>query len=139
MTTKCKHRHGDYIKPMAYWLCGQCFKPLSDRPQRYGFVGHVSPSESCGVRQEIVWQAEIKKSSEGTTLSEFLRTMAKRYQRRCRDLPVTDAYEAAIEYLRYIEDEFGDPALCWSHDAAREMADEDMQNWDAGEGAEGNT
>lgn len=138
-TAQCKHTHGDYIKPMAYWLCGVCFKPLSGRPHSYGMVGPVRGTGPIGARQEIVWLAEIKKSAEGTTLSEFLRTVAKRYQRRCRDLPAEEAYNAAIEYLKCLGEEFGDPSMSWPHDAARELADEDMQDWDADESAGANT
>lgn len=131
----CKHTHGDYIKPMAYWLCGQCFTPLEGRPVKYGmkFIG-----AEYGPRYDIKWQAEIRNSAEGTTLSEFLRTMVKRYQRRCRGLSAEDAYNAAIEYLKFLGEDFGDTSLCWSHDAAREEADEDMQHWDADEGAGAN-
>ncbi|WP_158442337.1 hypothetical protein [Paracoccus aminophilus] len=30
MTATCKHQNGDFVN--GYWLCGQCFRKLPERP-----------------------------------------------------------------------------------------------------------
>jgi len=81
--------------------------------------------------QQIVWQAEIRKSQHGLTLADFLRTMAKRFIYRCREPMVfEDAVEMARIELEALGDEWLDPAYDWSHAGARDMAEEAMTHWD---------
>ena len=125
----CKHKHGAHVEQFACWVCGQCFHKLSERPHRYGMI--MSHPEGSGPLQQIVWQAEIKKSEDGLTLEDYLRTMAKRMVLKCRgSLNLADAFDLALSAMRGVEDEFGDPAYDWSHAGAREMADEEMQYWE---------
>lgn len=134
---KCKHMHGAQVNEIALWVCGQCYAKMARRPVRYGPVTNTRGAD--GPPQQITWMAEIRESEDGTTLNDFLRTMAKRYMFRCRDLSKQDAYDAAIDFMKSVGEEFGDPALDWSHAGAREMADEDMTYWDADEAAGANS
>lgn len=125
--TTCRHQRGDWISEQAYWLCADCWAKLPSRPRRYGPTSRTSNE---GARQDIIWEAEIAKA-DGVTLNDFLRTMARRYERRTRpQIDRAAAYSAAIEYISALGDDYGDPAYCWNHDAAREFADDDMQDWD---------
>jgi len=125
----CRHKHGAHVEQFACWVCGQCYQKLEGRPVRYGMV--FTDGDENGARQQIVWQAEIKKSEDGITLEDYLRTMAKRMVLKCRgSLNLADAFDLALSAMRGVEDEFGDPAYDWSHAGALEMADEEMQYWE---------
>ncbi len=125
----CLHLRGDHIEAMGYWLCGDCWEKLASRPTRYAMI--TGSDRSGPPRQEISWQAEVVKGPEGVTLGAFIRTMAKRFQRKSRGLSDEDAYACAISALQHFGDKFGDPAFDWSHAGARELADEEMTYWDA--------
>lgn len=131
MKGDCEHKHGAHVPALGVWVCGQCFAMLGERPVRYRTLPHYGGDGPKGPPQEIAWMAEVRKSVDGLTLADFLRTMAKRYQLRCRD-GLTDAYaySIALDFLRAVGEEFADPALDWSHAGAREMADEDMTYWE---------
>jgi len=136
--TNCTHKHGDHIAPMNYWVCGQCFSILEKRPQRYGVVAtDKRGTEGVRARQEVVWQADILKSGEGTTLSVFLKAMVKRFRHRDKDMRLSDAYSYAIGVLRGHEVPFGHVDHDWSRGTAIDIADEEMCYWD-GDHSEGN-
>jgi len=124
----CKHLHGANVPHLGSWVCGQCFRLLGERPKKLGMRPWGKGAET---RQEVVWLADERKSAQGTTLADFLRTMAKRYQRRTvGGMDDSTAYRAALNYLQALGDEFGDLAYDWSHAAARDMADDDMHDWE---------
>lgn len=124
----CKHPHGAVVPSLAPWVCGRCYARLQERPRRYGMVPRPCTTAG-GPRQEIVWQAEVRTSAEGVTLSGFLRTMAKRFQARDQ-MPDATALRLAVEWLEAVGAEFGDPDYAWDHVAAREHADEAMAEWE---------
>lgn len=121
----CEHKVGCWIKDMMFWLCADCFERLPERPKKYG------PGLGPGP-QVIIWQAEVATDKvSGVTLDGFLRTMALRFHNRTRPkMPISDAYDLAIESLKLMGDKFGDPAYDWSHAGAREMADLEMEHFD---------
>ena len=83
---------------------------------------------------QMLWQAEIRKSIEGLTLADFLRTMAKRFIFKCRDpMSIAEATELALIEMQALGDEWCDPAYDWSHSGARDMADEFIMDWDHAE------
>jgi hypothetical protein len=124
----CTHKRGDWIKERAFWLCCDCWQRLEKRPTVYGMV--PSGGVQTESRQGIIWQAEIAKAESGLSLNDFLRTMSRRYMQRARGIHLDDAYDAAIAYISSLPDPFGDPAYEWTHEGAREMADDDMDYWE---------
>lgn len=136
-TSECRHQHGDFVVGM--WVCGQCYTKLDARPRRLGKesvpVKGRHPTQET--RQTIVWQAEVRKSAEGTTLAVFLKAMVRRFRWRSRGLGMAEAYGFAIDALKAYGGEFGDPDWDWSRASARDMADEEMAYWESG-GGEGN-
>ena len=134
----CKHRRGDWITEMAYWLCADCWLKMEKRPTEYNRVSPVRGADGkwTGPLQQVSWQAEIAQA-DGLTLNDFLRTMARRYIRRTRPpMDLGDAYDAGIDLLKSLGDSYGDPAYSWDAGGAREFADDDMQNWDYADGNE---
>ena len=134
----CRHKRGDWIQEMGFWLCPDCFARLDARPVRYGMVPTIPPTGDGGssprYRQEIVWQAAIA-TYEGVTLNAFLRAMAKRFIRRTRpQMDTPDAYDAAISCIKDLGDKCGDNAYDWSLGGARDLADEEMAYWEPAEG-----
>lgn len=75
---------------------------------------------------------EISELNE-LTRDVFLRTMADRYIERT-ELEVNDAFMFAELCLdAFLEDEgieFGENGYDWTRPAARDLADDDMENWD---------
>ena len=129
----CKHAHGDAVTILSPWVCGQCFAKLPERPKRYTANLKI-PSDwdgktHNGPPQEISWQAEIRKSEDGTTLGTFLRSVARRISHKS-GMSREDAYEAALEALKMLEVEFGNPDYDWSRIGAIDLADEEMSYWD---------
>lgn len=122
----CQHKHGDHVPALMGWVCGQCWTVLHDRPKRYGMK--IRSEDPQGV-QEIIWQAEIRKSDDGTTLSTFLRSVARRVSHRS-GMAKEDAYQVALEAARMLEVEFGHPDYDWSRTGAIDIADEEMSYWD---------
>lgn len=138
----CKHEHGDRVMHFGLWICGQCFEKMPARPQRLAMVGVKVPADwdgkrHAGSRQEVVWQADVIKTTEGTTLSQFIAAIAKRFIRR-GGLDKDAAFEAAIDMLKMQGAQFGDPDYDWSRMSAIDLADEDMSYWD-NDGPVGNT
>lgn len=132
----CKHEHGDHIKDTGMWVCGRCYEKLHERPKTYSMM--VTNYDGIGqVGQQIVWQAEVLKSNEGITLNTFLKAMVRRFMSRASDLSKSDAYDIAIEALKFADAEFGDADFCWGRAGAIDIADEEMHYWDE-EGAAGN-
>jgi len=137
----CKHRHGDYVKPLGGWVCGQCFKILPERPQRLGMVR--LPDHICfdgpvarGDRQDVVWQADIRKSKEGTTLAVFLAAMARRFIWWGWAKGQADGHKYALESLKMMGEEFGAPDYDWSRTSAIDIVDEEISYGGDGESAE---
>lgn len=134
--TDCKHIHGDHIPILNGWVCGKCYALLEKRPQKLGMV----PTPADGLRlssvpkrrQQAIWEAEIRKSPEGTRLRVFMKWMAHRYMRK-GGLAKVDAWRHALESLRMQEEEFGDPDYCWDRGGAADIVDEEMSYWDADE------
>ena len=132
----CRHLRGDWIKEQGYWLCADCWGKLAERPKEYIMRTGVNvlDAKHTGPLQDIGWQAAIAEA-DGLTLSEFLRTMARRYMRKTRPpMGINAAYDAAIAVLKSLGDPYGDPAYSWGAEGARELADDDMQDWDHTEG-----
>lgn len=133
----CRHQRGDWIREQSYWLCADCFEKLSERPRKYGIedfridCGDRGPINAP--RQILVWQAEVAEAND-VTLNDFLKTMTRRFIQRSRfQMSKDDAYELAISVLQSLKslgDSYGDPSYDWSHDGAREMADEEMSYWE---------
>lgn len=125
----CPHARGDWIGEMGYWLCADCWQKLAQRPTRYGL------GDGTGGPQDIIWQAEIAQA-DGITLEAFLRAMVRQYQKRTTPkIDLAAAYEAAICALADGLDPYGDPVVSWTADAARDLADDDMDQWEqVGEG-----
>lgn len=139
MGDTCRHRRGDTISEMGFWLCADCWARLESRPIKYG----PNPAFQNGLRgseppQIVVWQAAVAES-DGVTLNDFLRTMTRRFRQKTRPPlePVPDGYDMAISVLSSLGEPYGDPSLDWSHDGARELADDEMQYWDR-DGGEAN-
>jgi hypothetical protein len=82
-----------------------------------------------------VWQAEVKKSAEGTTLATFLEAVARRFQSRDTTLTDSEAVKLAIEAVQAMDTEFGHPDYDWSRTTAIDVADEEMTYWDCGSAA----
>ena len=131
MSRSCGHQHGANVLPLGLWVCGKCYAKLAERPVRRGMAGHPE-GEGMALRQEIVWQSEIRVSAERTTLADFLAAMVRRFRGRNRDLQVMDAYDLALDVLRSHSDEleFGDPEHDWSRVSAIGLADEEMSYWE---------
>ena len=133
----CNHKRGDWIKEKGFWLCADCFLRLDDRPTRYRATSPFTIRNEDGKTwtqplQQIAWQAETA-VADGVTFNDFLRTMARRFMHKTRpSMDRDDAYDMAISVLATLGDAYGDPAFCWSHDAARELADDEMSYWDDG-------
>lgn len=123
----CKHYHGDFIKPLGAWVCGQCFEMLAERPKKYKMT---LTAHATATRQEIIWQAEVRRSQEGTTLSFFLRIMVKRYQYMVTGMRRPDAYKTALDCLKSLSVDFGHSDFCWTRSTARELVDEDISYWE---------
>jgi len=138
----CQHERGDWIKETGFWLCADCFAKMDGRPTRYVMKTPVVAAEVrwTGPRQDIGWQASIA-IHDSVSLNDFLRTMARRFMAKTRPrMDLDAAYEMAISVLQSLQsmgDQYGDPAYDWSHEGAREMADEEMTYWET-EGAQSN-
>lgn len=134
----CSHKRGDWIEAMGFWLCADCFERLDSRPTRYGMVAVIPPTVGIGwtprYRQEIVWQSAIA-TFEGVTFGAFIRTVAKRFMRKTRpQMDERDAYDMAISCVKELGESFGDEAYDWSHEGARDLADDEMSYWETAEG-----
>ena len=131
---RCRHKRGDWIDAMGFWLCADCYARLETRPIKYGMVRVEGERGEYRERQDVVWVAAIA-TFEGVTFGSFIRTIAKRFMRKTRPtMDERDAYDMAISCLNEIGDSFGDTAYDWSHEGARDLADEEMSYWDAAEG-----
>lgn len=133
----CQHLHGDQVPDLFGWVCGQCFTVLEDRPKRYGMTpqSNISGDKYLVARQQIIWQAEILKSAEGTTLSVFLGAVAKRFMRK-GGLDRESAFSAALDAVKGLDAVFGQADFDWSRASAVDVADEEMTYWDEGPGGE---
>lgn len=140
MGKQCRHSLGDMIKERGFFLCLHCWARLDEWPVAYGtpevFIGAEGGSAPP---QTIIWRATKAVAPDGLSLNDFLSCMARRYRQRTRPrMELTDAYDHAIEYLREFPDPFGHPDYDWSCEGARDLADEDMDYWDAAEDLDGN-
>lgn len=134
----CRHRRGDWIEAMGFWLCADCYARLEARPARYGMVPFIPVrGGEYSTRQDIIWVAAVV-TFDGVSFGAFVRTLAKRFMQRTRPrMDERDAYDMAISCIKELGDSFGDAAYDWSHEGARELADEEMAYWEPAEG--GNT
>lgn len=140
----CQHQHGGSVPDLPGWVCGQCWTVLEERPKRYGMVNVAlgdKPGSSPRQRQEVIWQAEERRTAEGMTLGKFLVAVAQRFAIRGR-MSRADAMEMALSVMRGLAQmdaigDFGSAASEWSRDAAQDIADEEMTYWDH-EGGKGN-
>lgn len=138
MADPCKHLHGGVVPGLPGWVCGQCWNILAERPKRYGMVSIAlgsDPGSAPRQRQEVIWQAEERRSAEGLTLGQFVVLVAQRFAIRGR-MNRAAAMEMALSTLRSCAEmdvigEFGDPASEWSRGAATDIADEEMSYWDS--------
>ena len=129
----CKHEHGGFLE--HWWICGQCYRKLPERPRRFKMVKLDPEVKFCGAepdrilyRQEITWISEEKVSAELTALGQFLCWIAERFKSR-GGVGVEDANSLALDCLREIGIEFGDPSMMWNVAAAHDLADEEMDYW----------
>ena len=136
MTKDCRHEHGDMVN--GYWLCGQCYTKMAERPSRLVMEPIINVSEGETSRQ-IAVHAEIRTAESGLTLSEFIRLMAMRLiTRNAGAMHMSDAIDYAAEVLKMAGDEFGSPDLGWDTACAWDLVDEDMSYWDGdGDGRNG--
>lgn len=125
----CQHLHGDHIAPLGLWVCGQCYAKLESRPKRYGIVPAVPPYTGAA-QQQIVWQAEVIRSAQRTTLSQFITAMVRWMQHKTPGLSLADATTLAIDELAAMGVEFGDPSYDWSRMSAVDWAREAMTYWE---------
>lgn len=127
----CKHQHGDMVS--GYWLCGQCFQKLPDRPVRYVMEPAV-PAGDPGRRRQMPVYAQIRTTESGMTLSQFVSAVARRLvAQTLGGLTMDDAIDYAVDLLKLDEVEFGSDDRDWSVAAACELVSEDMQYWDTAE------
>lgn len=140
-TDTCQHKHGGAVPGIPGWVCGQCWTILAERPKRYGMVNVAlggDPGSAPRQRQEIIWQAEERRTSAGMTLGAFLIIIAQRFAVKGR-VDRAGSMELAIGAMRALLDlgpefEFADPRSEWSREAAIEIADEEMSYWDQDDG-----
>ena len=134
MADKCKHWEGDTVN--GYWLCVSCYTKLPDRPRRYSIPLKV-PAELAGgpVRPQDIILAPIA-THNGMTLGEFINKMALRLAAATRgSMSMFEATDYAVDLLKGFDEKFGDTSMCWDAASAWEIVDEDLQYWDADEGA----
>ena len=128
----CGHERGDWIAEKAFWLCADCWARLPDWPVQYGAPTSFNGS---AVPQVIIWSASKAEAPNGMTLNNFIKAMACRFIERTQPpMSKSAAYDAAIGVMEVSLDQFGDPDLEWTNEAAQEMADDEMQYWDDAEG-----
>lgn len=125
----CSHAHGDFVN--GYWLCGQCYAKLAERPSRYVPADPVSGGDLYG-RQTVV-HAEVRKAAGGLTLSEFVAAIVRRVAVLTKGaVSGTEAVDYAIDLLRAQGAEFGDPDYAWDTAGAHDLVAEDAEHWDVG-------
>lgn len=125
--TNCKHTQGDHIKGLQNaWVCGQCYKILASRPEKWGMVMCDVDGGEHGERQEITWRAAILKSNQRTTLNTFLAAMAKRLMKADCAISTYEAHKLALEELENIDEVFANDTFDWSRLSARDIIEECM-------------
>lgn len=130
---KCTHKKGgDTIN--GNWVCSQCFQKLHERPPFYY-------SQPVGVRGdgEVSFRQAVSYTPiarcDGLSLSQFINAMALRFVSRTKGaMSLGDATNYAILLMQDFDAEFGCEDYAWDEGAAFELADEDMQYWDADTG-----
>lgn len=134
----CGHdKHGDFVN--GYWVCGDCYKKLHDRPKKYKMVriGYGDPWDNNAQHRQEVIPCPIATSEDGMTLSEFIKAMAMRLIHQTKGgFQMVDALDYSIEILRCFDDPFGSKDMDWDVSGAFELISEDMQYWDC-DGADG--
>lgn len=126
-TMRCKHTKGDYVA--GTWLCGECFRYLSDRPKTYRML---TGTFAGGPIQEIDWQAEIAIAEGGVPLAKFLAWMVAYLRMRSLwTLSKEDARRECVAVLRDQGEPFGSPDACWSRADAKDLVREGILSyWD---------
>lgn len=134
MSDDCKHWEGDTVD--GYWICAKCFTRLPDQPRRYYKPIKITDMESDQpVPPQEVTLAPVA-VHEGVTLGQFISSMAARLVSRTRgSFTMAEATSYAIDLLQGFGDSFGAKDMAWDAGGAWELVDEDMQHWDADEGA----
>ena len=130
----CQHPNGDTVRKT--WICGHCWAKLEDRPKRYGPDLTFNAGCSGDARQVIIWRAPVI-SSCGMTLSRFLHAIAREMQARSTGLSLPDALDLALVCVRELGIPFGDPEMDWSEAAAKDIAHEEMGEWEQDDDEEG--
>jgi hypothetical protein len=129
----CIHRRGDWINEKGFWLCADCFSKFDNRPTRYRALFPIRNDDGktwTQPLQQIAWQAETA-MADGVTFNDFIRTMARRFMQKTRPpMDRDDAYDMATSVLASLSDAYGDVSYSWGHEAARDLADDEMSHWD---------
>lgn len=134
MAEQCKHPHGDTVR--GTWICGHCWAKLDEQPKRYGPDMSISRIRGGERRQIIIWRAPVTPSG-GMTLSRFLHAIAFEMQSRSTGLSLPDALDLALVCVRELGIPFGDPEMDWSEAAAKDIAHEEMGEWEQDDDEEG--
>lgn len=122
----CEHRHGDFVN--TYWLCGECYTKMAERPFR---VFMERTNAKCETERQNVEHAEILMSEEKTTLSTFITLMVEYLiQVTHGDMSLAEAVDYAVDLLRCLGEPFGTGDMDWGPEGAHEIVDEDVQNWE---------
>ena len=127
MAKQCNHPNGDTVR--GTWICSHCWAKLEDRPKRYGPDMSISRVLGGERRQAIIWRAPVI-TANGMTLSRFLAAIAREMQARCTGLSLPDALDLALTCVRELGTPFGDPEMDWSEAAAKDIAHEEMGEWE---------
>lgn len=139
MADPCTHQHGGSVPGHIGWVCGQCWTTLEARPKKYGPVINAGGSRGSAPLQQIIWQADERRTAAGMSLGAFLIIVAQRFAVRGR-LARAESMQLAIGAMRGLLDlgpefEFADPRSDWTREAAIEIADQEMSYWDGHGGA----
>lgn len=127
----CKHEHGAKVDGLNSWVCGQCFEMLPSRPKRYQTYTTVADADGPRApRQEVIWEAAVRRSEEGLNLDQFLASMARRFMKQDESLDTFEAHKLSLDVVRSLDLEFGDPDIEWSRVGAIDIAEEEMTYWD---------
>ena len=138
---ECKHKHGDHVS--TYWLCGQCYSKLHDRPvkykmkrQQFDVYSASDITRSSEPLRQVAIYSPIKVADSGLTLSGFVKKIAARLVVQTRGyMSMVDATDYAVSLLEFIDEEFAAPGFDWSTSGAWEIVGEDMQYWDTEDSA----
>lgn len=127
----CNHKHGEWID--TYWLCGQCYEKLEERPYKLTWqYGSSSSHDGVGPNmRQVKLSRPTSQEVTGYSLKSFIWSMANHLIAATRgSFTQVDANNYAIEVLKGFDVEFGDSDFDWTFAGAKELIGEDMQYWD---------